>query len=977
MIYFILFPILYFLLCQIFPMSSKLRIISYNCQSFNRKIPIIKDLLNTCDLLLLQETLISDDKFDGFNNIDDNFVSVSIPAIRKNDITSGRASGGLAIFWRKTESISYHPIYIPDRIIGLKIVIQNVTYLILNVYFFCDYGDFDSILNYKSMLAELSSVLDDEIFDEVLIVGDMNADPSKGRFFRELEPFMQLHSLFMPDIHQLPQSSYTYISSNEQCSTSWIDHIISSKNDFTSNHKIFYGSAVYDHIPIYFEAMLPATIQYSDEIPPNPKISVAWDKISFAERKTYMEVLDQIALNIWNDVLSCNVTGCSDSSHSLQLEQLYELLIDAVFSASEILPQYAKNSKQYSVVGWNMYCKNKYNLAKRKFLEWHNSGRIRFGELFENMKSSRKEFKSALKFSRKNQMNIRKQIILEKFRNASKSTFWKEIRKITSNKDNKISYLDGESNPEKIAQIFDAKFSKIFNDPSCKSPSASSCVDSNDDSNPSSPLISLNNVQDAILKINTSLGWDKIHSNHLKYSGPIFRNLICKIFNKFLSHNFVPPKFVEGQVKPIVKNSCLGKTNSSNFRPIMNSSNFLKIFENCLSPYLERHLVLNKRQFGFRAKTSCSSAHIILKEVIKKYTTQGSNVHCVMIDLSKAFDKVNHKLLIQILRSSSLPCSLVNTLKFMFENTYANVSVNNITTKNWKIENGTRQGGILSPLFFAYYINHIIDKISGMEDGCSLAGVRNNILCYADDVCLLAPSPEALQSVLDVLYQEVKTLGLSINVDKSAHLIFKHRKSLVLNSVVCLEGLTIKRVHDYKYLGIVLSEDLSLDKDINRISNSFLKQFYSMYSKFYHASNDVLHYLFKAYSNSFYGIEMCFDAWRNREVNKLAITYHKAVKRVARLNVWDSNHEGCSIVGVPIFQHMMSKRIVSYFFSLMKSESPCLLPYKYYFRHLSFINKEIDNLMESKYEVINFKINPLCALFSRLNYVERHEPRRR
>ena len=61
---------------------------------------------------------------------------------------------------------------------------------------------------------------------------------------------------------------------------------------------------------------------------------------------------------------------------------------------------------------------------------------------------------------------------------------------------------------------------------------------------------------------------------------------------------------------------------------------------------------------------------------------------------------------------------------------------------------------------------------------------------------------------------------------------------------------------------------------------------------------------------------MCFDAWRNREVNKLAINYHKAVKRVARLNVWDSNHEGCPTVGAPIFQPMMSKKIVGYFFSL-------------------------------------------------------------
>ena len=92
-------------------MCSKLRIISYNCQSFSIKVNIIQELLNDCDILLLQETLLTENNCMNFDQIDNNFVSASIPAVRANDVTSGRASGGLAIFWRKTDDISCFPIF--------------------------------------------------------------------------------------------------------------------------------------------------------------------------------------------------------------------------------------------------------------------------------------------------------------------------------------------------------------------------------------------------------------------------------------------------------------------------------------------------------------------------------------------------------------------------------------------------------------------------------------------------------------------------------------------------------------------------------------------------------------------------------------------------------------------------------------------------------------------------------------------------
>ena len=432
---------------------------------------------------------------------------------------------------------------------------------------------------------------------------------------------------------------------------------------------------------------------------------------------------------------------------------------------------------------------------------------------------------------------------------------------------------------------------------------------------------------------------------------------------------------LKGQIKPILKDNSLGKTQSGNYRPIMNSSNFLKIFESCLGPIIDRYIVLNKRQFGFRAKTSCLSAHIILKEIIKKYNSENSNVYSAMVDISKAFDKVNHSILINTLQSLSLPISVSNTIKNMFDNTYANVCVNGIYTSEWRIRNGTRQGGLLSPKFFALYINKMIEKISEMEVGCNLAGIRTNIICFANDVCLLSPCPKALQSMLDLMHQEVSKLSLTVNTDKCAFLIFKSHRHSNINAEVNFKGQALKRVKFFKYLGIILSENMCIKDDIGRSMSTFLKQFNGMFYKFHKMNSQVLNYLFKTYTNSFYGIEMWYDNWKYRGLKNIAVTYHKAVKKIAHMNVWESNHVACETVGVPIFKHLLSKRIICFFDSLIKTESPCLSIFKYYFKYQSFINSDIDTMLTEMYSVDNFKNNPLCAILSRIMFVERHEPR--
>ena len=100
-----------------------------------------------------------------------------------------------------------------------------------------------------------------------------------------------------------------------------------------------------------------------------------------------------------------------------------------------------------------------------------------------------------------------------------------------------------------------------------------------------------------------------------------------------------------------------------------------------------------------------------------------------------------------------------------------------------------------------------------------------------------------------------------------------------------------RRVAELKYLGLI---------------NSFLKQFNSMFSKFNFLEDHLLNFLFKSYTSSFYGAETWITSPYKKDLNKISVAHHKAVKRVARLNVWDSNHEAYTIVNALIFRHLFA-----------------------------------------------------------------------
>ena len=382
-----------------------LKIISFNCQSLNVNFDIISLLSKRCDVLLLQETLLNDSNKHMLDNIDPQFNVIHVPSVRKSDQFIGRSSGGLAILWRKVDNIKCYPIYATSRIVGLKLQFNDLIYAIVNVYFTCDYGNLDSLIEYKSNFSDLANLISTENFDEIIVAGDFNCDPNKGRFFNEFSLFTESFDFYMTDILCMPPSSYTYISRNQVCSTSWLDHVLSSRSELLSNFNILYGTTFEDHVPIMFELLLP----HFDYEPECISVSshfdnsffILWDKATDNDICKYSETLDSLVKHFSNSALMCNDKICSHPHHIFELQETFSFMVRSISVASSDLPK-LKNRNFKNVPGWNDYCKDLYDAARSKFLLWNNAGRIRNGFLFDDMKTSRTNFRKAMRFCKNN-----------------------------------------------------------------------------------------------------------------------------------------------------------------------------------------------------------------------------------------------------------------------------------------------------------------------------------------------------------------------------------------------------------------------------------------------------------------------------------------------------------------------------------------------------------------------------------------------
>ena len=209
--------------------------------------------------------------------------------------------------------------------------------------------------------------------------------------------------------------------------------------------------------------------------------------------------------------------------------------------------------------------------------------------------------------------------------------------------------------------------------------------------------------------------------------------------------------------------------------------------------FLESNNSFFEGQYGFRPRRSCEHALLDTTNHLLSSLSRKQISLLLMIDFSKAFDMVDHNILLDKLNHYGIRGTAYNWMKSYLSNRQQFVSVNGVDSSHKPIEYGVPQGSILGPLLFVIYINDI-------PEVCKLA----KFILYADDanIVITANNVEDLhrqtQDLIDTLVKWVDCNMLALNIDKTKYMIFC-RSKVVLNKPLLLLGTKIKQIKEAKF----------------------------------------------------------------------------------------------------------------------------------------------------------------------------------
>ena len=292
----------------------------------------------------------------------------------------------------------------------------------------------------------------------------------------------------------------------------------------------------------------------------------------------------------------------------------------------------------------------------------------------------------------------------------------------------------------------------------------------------------------------------------------IIKQNICfplkEIINMSFATGSYPDKLKMAKVIPVYKNKG-DQLLVSNYRPISLLSNINKIFEKLvysrLYSFLNLHNCIYELQFGFRTNHSTNHALFSLTEEIRK-ALDSNNFACgIFIDLQKAFDTVDHQILLRKLEHYGIRGIANDWFKSYLLNRQQFVSINGFDSKKQNIKLGVPQGSVLGPLLFLIYINDLHQSVK-----------FSTTHHFADDTNLLIidKTIKQIQKKINIdlklLCGWLKANKISLNASKTELIIFRDpKKKINFDPKIKIDGIKLIPCRFVKYLGILIDDHLN------------------------------------------------------------------------------------------------------------------------------------------------------------------------
>ena len=393
----------------------------------------------------------------------------------------------------------------------------------------------------------------------------------------------------------------------------------------------------------------------------------------------------------------------------------------------------------------------------------------------------------------------------------------------------------------------------------------------------------------------TAAGYDGIPTWSVnKFIGVISKPL-THIINLSLQSGIVPDQLKFARVIPLFKS---GEDRLiSNYRPISILPVFSKLFEKIvykrLINYLDSNNILFKKQYGFRKNHSTSLALLDLVDKITSAIDEKKYTVGIFLDLSKAFDTVNHDILFDKLSFYGIRGLPLDWLKNYFLNRFQYVDYNGSSSFYNTIKCGVPQGSILGPLLFLIYINDICNALEFLE--FILFADDTNLFLSHDDLSYLNT---IINLELDKLSIWLQTNKLSVNTNKSNYIVFKSRQGrqpLDLNLEI--NKCSLNQVSEVVFLGVVLDEHLSWKSHISHLAWKISKSIGIIFKSNSCLPRFSLRLLY--YSLVYPYLQYCVTVWGSTYPSNLnrIILLQKRVVRCINKDAYDAHTD-------PIFKEL-------------------------------------------------------------------------
>ena len=639
-----------------------------------------------------------------------------------------------------------------------------------------------------------------------------------------LHDFCLNSKLIVSDFQLLPHHNTFTFYSDAHNTVSWLDHVISTH----SAHKLITdvntdtGFVSSDHIPISI-CLLLSHIECVVTKNNEPQTKINWDYLPVESIKQYTSatesLLQQIPLP--KSLLTCCDINCKSQQHLQMIDSFHNEIISCLLKASSLLKSSHCKSSSYHVPGWNEYCKSAHEQAREAFILWQSHNKPKQGYIFDLMKRAHASFKYALRHSKAAESRNRADALARKFLQKDPKDFWKHIKKINNDTSHILaSTVVGSTGEQEIAKMWQSHYNFLLN--SNNEAQFQQCVTSQVDAltlKDASISFDSRQVQSAIhrLKTGKSPGLDGISGEHYKFADTRINCLLSLLFNSMLRHSYLPPSLMESVIVPIIKDKRGDITSKDNYRPIALTCLTSKILEFLILDECENQLLTTDHQFGFKKKHSTDQCVLMLKQIIEYYNSLSSPVYVCFLDASKAFDRINHWCLFRKLLDKNFPKIIVKLLIYWYTSQLFVIRWGSTLSEFFTVTNGVRQGGILSPMLFNVYMDDLSYLLMNSHCGCNLNGVSLNHLFYADDSVLCAPSPSALQKLINICESFAQENGILYNIKKTKVMCFKPKcwKKIYIPSFTLCDNI-LSVVSNEKYLGVILSDEIKDDKNLMR-----------------------------------------------------------------------------------------------------------------------------------------------------------------